>query len=240
MARSRYRALVVAATVLFTVAFTAVTAPRATAQSFTDVPKTYWAYSAITSITDRSAGGQYLMDDYGTTFEPNTPLTRELLARALVVASGHYGPLSHRWPSTTWPRAIPTTTSSRWLCICATWVSTRAVTSIRPPPSRRGAPRLLSCIGSRASTRAPTGRCSRLCILRAGSPTAVGPPVHQATCPTSWPRGSCSCATTTPQVPMISGYAQPAHRPRRGGLHALAGLPGPQRVRAVGLADYQA
>ncbi len=93
MARSRYRALVVAATVLCTVAFTAVTAPRATAQSFTDVPKTYWAYSAITSITDRSAGGQYLMDDYGTTFEPNTPLTRELLARALVVASGHYGAL---------------------------------------------------------------------------------------------------------------------------------------------------
>ncbi len=91
MARSRHRAFVFAATVLCAVGLAVVVAPRAGAQTFTDVPKTYWAYSAITSITNRSAGGQYLMDDYGTVFQPNLALSREQLARALVVASGHYG-----------------------------------------------------------------------------------------------------------------------------------------------------
>lgn len=65
--------------------------PLAVAQTYGDVPNTHWAYSYIASVTDRSVKGHRLLDDYGTAFKPERAITRELLARSLVLASGHYG-----------------------------------------------------------------------------------------------------------------------------------------------------
>ena len=55
------------------------------------MPASHWAHSYISSVTNRSAGGQRLLDDYGTLFRPERAITRELLARSIVIASGHYG-----------------------------------------------------------------------------------------------------------------------------------------------------
>jgi cell wall-associated NlpC family hydrolase len=63
----------------------------ALAKSYSDVPKTHWAYSYISSVTSKKAAGHALLDDYGTKFKPELPITRELLARSIVLASGHYG-----------------------------------------------------------------------------------------------------------------------------------------------------
>ena len=65
--------------------------PAARAKAYDDVAKTHWAYAYITSVTDRAAAGHRLLDDYGTSFRPEKAITRELLARSLVLASGHYG-----------------------------------------------------------------------------------------------------------------------------------------------------
>jgi cell wall-associated NlpC family hydrolase len=61
------------------------------AKSFRDVPKGHWAASYISSVTDRGAAGHGLLDDFGTVFKPERDITRELLARSVVLASGHYG-----------------------------------------------------------------------------------------------------------------------------------------------------
>jgi len=79
------------AALLLAVAVTAAVAPRAGAKSYTDVPSSHWARTYIASVTERSADGHRLLDDYGTAFKPEAPITRELLARTLVLASGHYG-----------------------------------------------------------------------------------------------------------------------------------------------------
>jgi hypothetical protein len=71
-------------------ALLALAAP-AFAKSYSDVPKTHWAYSPISSVTNRSVDGHRLLDDYGTLFRPERAITRELLARSVVLASGHYG-----------------------------------------------------------------------------------------------------------------------------------------------------
>jgi hypothetical protein len=68
----------------------AVAGPAA-AKSYTDVPKTYWASQYISSVTDRIVAGHRLLDDYGTRFKPDAPITRAQLARSVVLASGHYG-----------------------------------------------------------------------------------------------------------------------------------------------------
>ena len=68
----------------------ALAAP-ALARSYSDVPKTHWAYSYISSVTSRTAAGHALLDDFGTAFKPERAITRELLARSIVLASGHYG-----------------------------------------------------------------------------------------------------------------------------------------------------
>ena len=68
----------------------ALAAP-ALAKSYSDVPKTHWAYSYISSVTNRAAAGHALLDDFGTAFKPERAITRELLARSIVLASGHYG-----------------------------------------------------------------------------------------------------------------------------------------------------
>jgi hypothetical protein len=68
----------------------ALAAP-ALSKSYGDVPKSHWAYSYISSVTNRAAAGHRLLDDYGTQFKPERAITRELLARSAVLASGHYG-----------------------------------------------------------------------------------------------------------------------------------------------------
>jgi cell wall-associated NlpC family hydrolase len=68
-----------------------VLAASAAAKSYEDVPATHWAHDAVSFVTDRAAAGHHLLDDYGSLFKPEKPITRELLARSLVLASGHYG-----------------------------------------------------------------------------------------------------------------------------------------------------
>ena len=63
----------------------------AAAKTYDDVPSTHWAHSYIASVTDRTVAGHRLLDDYGTDFKPEKAITRELLARSIVLASGHYG-----------------------------------------------------------------------------------------------------------------------------------------------------
>jgi cell wall-associated NlpC family hydrolase len=91
MTRLPHRSLVIIAFALCALACAAAAAPRAPAQSYTDVPKSHWAHAAIEAVTDRAADGHRLLDDYGASFKPETAITRELLARSLVLASGHYG-----------------------------------------------------------------------------------------------------------------------------------------------------
>jgi cell wall-associated NlpC family hydrolase len=74
-----------------TAATMVVLAAPALAKSYTDVPKTHWAYSSISSVTNRTVDGHRLLDDYAGLFRPERAITRELLARSVVLASGHYG-----------------------------------------------------------------------------------------------------------------------------------------------------
>ena len=69
----------------------ALAAPAALAKSYSDVPSSHWAYSYISSVTNRIVDGHRLLDDYDTQFRPERAITRELLARSVVLASGHYG-----------------------------------------------------------------------------------------------------------------------------------------------------
>ena len=78
-----------AAIVLAMVALAALCAPAAQAQTYRDVPKSYWDYGAINWVTNQGPTGAKLLDDYaGAAFKPNQPLTREQLASALVTAMG--------------------------------------------------------------------------------------------------------------------------------------------------------
>ena len=83
------RFLVLAAVALAVTA--ALAAAPAAGKKYDDVPKSHWARSYIDWVTDRAVEGHYLLDDYGDAFKPELPITRELLARSLVLASGHYG-----------------------------------------------------------------------------------------------------------------------------------------------------
>ena len=81
--------------ILATLALSAATllalAAPAPAKAYEDVPKSHWASAYIASVTNRADAGHRLLDDYGTLFKPERAITRELLARSLVLASGHYG-----------------------------------------------------------------------------------------------------------------------------------------------------
>lgn len=67
----------------------AVLARPASAQTYPDVPKGYWARAAIDWVTDFGPPGRKLLDDYEGAFKPERKITRRELARALVIASGH-------------------------------------------------------------------------------------------------------------------------------------------------------
>jgi cell wall-associated NlpC family hydrolase len=73
------------------VASAAALAAPALGKAYSDVPKSHWAYSSISSVTNRTADGHRLLDDYAALFRPERAITRELLARSIVLASGHYG-----------------------------------------------------------------------------------------------------------------------------------------------------
>ncbi len=75
---------------LVSVASLGVVSP-AGAKRYSDVSKKHWAYASISSVTDRAVKGHRLLDDYQSLFRPERPITRELLARSVVLASGHYG-----------------------------------------------------------------------------------------------------------------------------------------------------
>ena len=91
MARLSHRSLVIIVLAVCAVAVAAVAAPHARAQSYTDVPKSHWAHGAIEAVTERGPTGHKVLDDYGELFKPEKDITRELLARSLVLASGNYG-----------------------------------------------------------------------------------------------------------------------------------------------------
>jgi hypothetical protein len=91
MARSLNRIALIAAAALGALALAAATPGAARAQKYTDVPKGEWAYNAIVSVTDRGTTSHKVLDDYGSVFKPETAITREKLARSLVIAAGHYG-----------------------------------------------------------------------------------------------------------------------------------------------------
>jgi cell wall-associated NlpC family hydrolase len=74
-----------------TAATLAVLVAPALAKSYDDVAKSHWAYSQISSVTNRTVDGHRLLDDFGTAFKPESAITREHLARSIVLASGHYG-----------------------------------------------------------------------------------------------------------------------------------------------------
>ncbi|MCX6373079.1 MAG: NlpC/P60 family protein [Actinobacteria bacterium] len=91
MTRLPQRSPVIIVLALCAVVVAAVAAPRARAASYADVPKSHWAYAAITAVTERGPAGHKVLDDYGELFKPEQAITRELLARSLVLASGNYG-----------------------------------------------------------------------------------------------------------------------------------------------------
>lgn len=81
---------ILALTALALTALLTFAAP-APAKSYTDVKKSHWAYESISSVTDRAVQGHRLLDDYEKLFRPERAITRELLARSVALASGHYG-----------------------------------------------------------------------------------------------------------------------------------------------------
>jgi len=86
----RHRARSAFVAFVATAALAAVAAPAAVAQTFPDVPKSQWAYAAISWVTAQGGAGRKLLDDYsGSVFKPDRPITRSQLAHALVIASGH-------------------------------------------------------------------------------------------------------------------------------------------------------
>lgn len=88
MPRRKHRIPFRAAPFLAAAAVVLAIAPQAFAKSYTDVPKTHWAYSAISSVTSKGSSGNYILDDYGTVFRPGQSVTRAEMARALVIAAG--------------------------------------------------------------------------------------------------------------------------------------------------------
>ncbi|HZL63598.1 MAG TPA: NlpC/P60 family protein [Thermoleophilia bacterium] len=89
MAGLQHRSLVLNAALGLALALACLAAPVALGKSYSDVPKSHWAHAAIESITARGPAGHHLMDDFGSLFKPEDPLTRAQFASALVTAAGH-------------------------------------------------------------------------------------------------------------------------------------------------------
>lgn len=63
----------------------------AAARQYRDVSTSNWASQYITQVTSKVIAGRQLMDDYGTDFKPGSEITREQLARLLVLLAGKSG-----------------------------------------------------------------------------------------------------------------------------------------------------
>ena len=65
--------------------------PAAAAKTYSDVSAKYWDHKAIDWVTDQGVPGMHVLDDFAGTglFKPGHAVTREQLARAVVLASGH-------------------------------------------------------------------------------------------------------------------------------------------------------
>ena len=77
-----------AVVILCVLAVVAACSPQAQAKSYKDVPKSHWAYTAISAVTSKGAAGERVLDDYGKLFKPNQAITRAEMARAVVIAAG--------------------------------------------------------------------------------------------------------------------------------------------------------
>ena len=88
MPRSKHRVLTSLTLALLAVTLAATFAPKAHTRTYTDVPKTHWAYESITSVTNRGTPGHRLLRDYGSRFRPGKAVLRSEMARALVIATG--------------------------------------------------------------------------------------------------------------------------------------------------------
>ena len=88
MPRPKHRVLISVTLALLAAALAATATPQARAKTYADVPKTHWAYAAITSVTDRGVSGHWLLNDYGSAFKPEKAVLRSEMARALVSAAG--------------------------------------------------------------------------------------------------------------------------------------------------------
>ena len=85
-ARSLTRRLAIGALAALVAAGALLFVPAAFAKTYTDVSKTYWARNQINWITNRGYPNGKALDDYGGgLFKPKQAITREQLARALVV-----------------------------------------------------------------------------------------------------------------------------------------------------------
>jgi hypothetical protein len=70
-------------------ALAAAAAPPAAAATFTDVPKTQWAYGAISAVTNLGPADRpsaRALVDFGSSFKPDALITKTQLAKALVLA----------------------------------------------------------------------------------------------------------------------------------------------------------
>lgn len=98
MSRPKHRVFISVTLALLAVALATTATPRAHARTYADVPKTHWAYAAITSVTNRGVSGHWLLHDYGSAFKPEKAVLRSEMARALVSAAGrqsaHYTPVA--------------------------------------------------------------------------------------------------------------------------------------------------
>jgi cell wall-associated NlpC family hydrolase len=88
MPRPKHRVFIGVTLALLAVTLAATVTSRAHAKTYSDVPKTHWAYAAITSVTDRGASGHWLLHDHGSAFKPGKAVLRSEMARALVSAAG--------------------------------------------------------------------------------------------------------------------------------------------------------
>jgi cell wall-associated NlpC family hydrolase len=91
MARLQHRTLVLNTALGLALAFACLAAPVALGKSYVDVPKSHWALAASGSLTNRGPAAHRLMDDFGSAFRPEQPITRAQFASALVTAGGHLG-----------------------------------------------------------------------------------------------------------------------------------------------------
>ncbi len=86
MTCGRHRAIAIAA-VLGVALLVGLGAAPAMAKSFSDVKSSCWAHTAIAYVTNKGPANHKLLDDFGSVFKPETIITREQLASALVVAA---------------------------------------------------------------------------------------------------------------------------------------------------------